>query len=104
PKCDSSRSPAFGKGMAYVALLGDMTPSTGEPTKHPGFGVARLDLTTLKVEPFFRTRPEALGPKGFEYVATAGPKRPVDVKCSPDGNVLYVVDLGAMVEVPAAIG
>ena len=61
-------------------------------------------MTTLKMEPFFRTRPEALGPKGLEYVATAGPKRPVDVKLSPDGNALYVADLGAMMEVPTSIG
>src|SRR5205823_5913049 len=84
-KFDLSRGSAFGTGQAYVALLGDMLPETGEPGKHPGFGVARLDLDTLKVQPFFKTLPEALGPKGFEYVATAGPKRPVDVKFSPDG-------------------
>jgi glucose/arabinose dehydrogenase len=103
-KFDLSRGGAFGEGQAYVALLGDMYPSTGEPTKHPGFGVARLDMTTLQVEPFFKTRPEALGPKGFEYVATAGPKRPVDVKFSPDGRSLYVVDFGAMTAVPTAVG
>ncbi|MEX2176498.1 MAG: PQQ-dependent sugar dehydrogenase [Pirellulaceae bacterium] len=103
-KFDLSRSAAFGKGQAYIALLGDMLPSTGEPNKHPGFGVARLDMKTLKIEPFFKTRPEALGPKGFEYVATAGPKRPVDVKFSPDGKSLYVVDFGAMVDVPTAVG
>ena len=88
----------------YVALLGEMVPSTGEPNQHPGFAVARLDLQTLKVEPFFKARPEALGPKGFEYVATAGPKRPVDVKFAPDGNSLYVVDFGAMTTVPTAVG
>jgi hypothetical protein len=84
--------------------MGDMTPSTGTKVEHPGFSVARLDMTTMKVEPFFRARKEALGPKGFEYVATAGPKRPVDVKFAPDGLALFVVDVGAMTDVPTAMG
>lgn len=103
-KFDLSRGGPFGAGQAYVALLGDMLPATGEPAKHPGFGVARFDLKALKPEPFFRARPEALGPKGFEYVATAGPKRPVDVKFAPDGLSLFVVDFGALAAVPTAAG
>ena len=101
---DLARGGPFGKGLAYVALMGDMTPSTGTKVDHPGFSVARLDMTTMKSEPFFRTRAEALGPKGFEYVATAGPKRPVDVKLAPDGLSLFVVDVGAMTDVPTALG
>jgi glucose/arabinose dehydrogenase len=103
-KFDLSRGGPFGKGLAYVALMGDMTPSTGEKVDHPGFAVARMDLTTLKPEPFFQTRKDALGPKGFEYVATPGPRRPVDVKFAPDGLSLFVVDVGAMTDVPTALG
>lgn len=103
-KFDLSRGGAFGAGQVYLAMTGDMTPMTGEATEHPGYGVARVDLNTLQITPFFRTRPEALGPRGLEYVATAGPKRPVDVKFSPDGNSLFVVDIGAMALVPTAIG
>jgi len=101
---DLSRSPQFGKNVAYVAMAGDMFPSTGEPNKHPGFQVGALDMTNLKLSTFCRTRPEALGPKGMEYVATAGLKRPVDVKFHPSGDALYIVDVGAMVDVPTAIG
>src|SRR5262249_37453950 len=67
---DPSRREGFGRGQGYTALLGDMSPSTGEPPQPPGFAVARLDMRTLQVQPFFKTRPEALGPRGFEYVAT----------------------------------
>lgn len=81
-----------------------MLPATGEPRKHPGFSVVRLDLSTLQVEPFFRAATEALGPKGFEHVATAGPKRPIAVMFSPDGTALFVVDFGAMAEFPTAVG
>jgi len=101
---DFSRSPLFGSGMVYVALMGDMTPATGEPNKHPGPGVVRLDPKTLKMEPFFGTRTTALGPKGLEYVATAGLKRPVNVRFSPQGDALYVVDFGAETVVPSAVG
>jgi glucose/arabinose dehydrogenase len=40
----------------------------------------------------------------MEYVATAGPKRPVDVRFSRDGESLYVVDFGAMAVIKTAIG
>ena len=48
---------------------------------------------------------EALGPPGpFQYVVTPAPKRPVDVRFSPDGNALYVVDIGAITALPAGAG
>lgn len=103
-KFDLARGGPFGQGAAYVALMGDMTPATGAKGEHPGFAVAKLDLATLKAEPFFRARADALGPKGFEHAATAGPRRPVDVKFSPDGLSLFVADLGAMTAVPTALG
>jgi hypothetical protein len=41
-----------------------------------------------------RRREELHGGEGLEYVATAGPKRIVDLKFSPAGDALYVVDIG----------
>jgi glucose/arabinose dehydrogenase len=103
-KFDFSPGGAFGKGMVYVALWGDMTPATGKATKHPGPGVARFSTATLKPEPFFGVQKDALGTKGFEHAATAGPRRPVAVRFSPKGDALYVVDFGAMAVVPTAVG
>lgn len=101
---DLSRHREFGKDQVYIALMGDMLPETGQPSPHPGFCVARMDLKTRKLLTFFRTHPDHLGPKGFVYAATSGPKRPIDVKFSPDGGTLYVVDFGAYVTVPTVLG
>jgi hypothetical protein len=95
---------AFGQGQIYVAVVGDMIPQTGAPNPHPAPGVARIDATTLQVTPFFGVRPEAQGPPGQESVVTAGPKRGVDVRFSPQGDALYVADVGALTVVPTAIG
>jgi glucose/arabinose dehydrogenase len=103
-KFDFSPGGPFGKGMVYVALWGDMTPATGKPSKHPGPGVARFNVAALKPEPFFGALKASLGPKGFEHVATAGPRRPVAVRLSPKGDALYVVDFGALAVVPTAVG
>ena len=55
--------------------------------------------------PFFRAKESALGPPGpFRYNVTPGPKRPVDVRFSPGGDALYVVDVGAIVALPAGAG
>jgi hypothetical protein len=66
--------------------------------------VARIDVASKKVEPFFRARKDAPGPKGFEHVATAGSRRPVAVKFAPRGDALFVVDFGAIALVPSGIG
>ena len=54
--------------------------------------------------PFLGVRPEAQGPPGMEPVATAGPRRPVDVRFSPRGDAPYVADVGGLAVVPSAIG
>jgi hypothetical protein len=46
---------------------------------------------------------DALGPRGLEHVQTAGPRRPVDVRFAPDGNTLYVVDIGAITVLPTMV-
>lgn len=103
-KFDFSRHPQFGQGHMYLALAGDMIPETGKPAQHPDTGVVQVDMRTLKISPFFGTRRESLGPKGFEHVSTAGPRRPVDVRFSPGGEALYVADIGALTMIPTEIG
>jgi len=100
-----STSADFGfKGQMFLALAGDMNPITGEHEKRSGFEVVRIDLNKGEPETFFKAKKSALGPKGMEYVATAGPRRPVDVHFSRDGNALYVVDVGSMAIIPTAAG
>ena len=94
----------FGQdGQLFLALSGDINPITGIHEDRSGFEVVRIDPQTGKAETFFKARQDALGPKGMEYVATAGPRRPVGVRFAPDGS-LYVVDVGAMAIVPTATG
>ena len=101
-KIDVSRGEEFGfANHLFVGTVGDMSPITGKD--HPvGYSVVRLDPATGEGETFLRATMESLGPDYFEYVATAGPKRPVDVKFSPAGNALYVVDIGAIAVIPSA--
>lgn len=100
-----SHSTQFGfKGQLFLALAGDMNPITGIHEERLGFEVVRIDPGSGKAETFFKAKKSELGPKGMEYVATAGPRRLVDVQFSPDGNTLYVVDVGAMAIVSTAAG
>jgi glucose/arabinose dehydrogenase len=103
-KFDLSPGGAFGNRQLYLALFGDLAPTTGEASQHPGSSVSRLDMNTQEVVPFLRTKRASLGPPGFENAATAGLKRPIDAKFSPDGSALYVVDFGAIATVPSALG
>src|SRR6185503_8994931 len=100
-KMDFSRSHRFGyEGQMFLGELGDLQPITGNQ-KHPvGHQVVRIDPRTLEMETFFQARPDRLGKPPLEYVTTPGPKRPVDVRFSPEGDALYVADLGAVVVYP----
>jgi len=104
-KLDFSPGGPFGfKGHLFMGELGEMTPVTGQAGNPPaGFQVVRIDPKTGETPTFFKAKAQALGPQGFEYVATAGPKRPVDVRFSPDGKALYVVDLGAYATLETAV-
>lgn len=95
-KMDVSPNQSFGEGQIYLALSGDMNPITGKHRERSGFEVVRIDPKNFTVTTFLKANPESLGPQGWEYVTTAGPRRPVDVRFSPDGNAMYVVDVGAM--------
>ena len=98
-KLDVSRGGAFGQGQLYLAIYGDQTPLTGMSDQPEGFQVVRVDLASMKLEPFFRTIRGREGPKGMEFVVNPGFRRSVDVRLSPTGDALYVADMGA-----AAIG
>jgi len=56
------------------------------------------------MEPFFRAKKEALGQNGFEHVTTAGPRRPIAVRFSPDNRAMFVLDFGPIAMVPSGIG
>jgi glucose/arabinose dehydrogenase len=102
---DVCRSAKFGfEGQLFLGASGDQTPATAPEEVRAGYWVRRVDVASGKAETFFRTKPEALGPKGAEYVATAGPKRIVDVKFSPQGDALYVVDIGPVYYVKSDAG
>jgi glucose/arabinose dehydrogenase len=90
-------------GEMFIGEVGSGTPINAPGNVPSGFQVTRINLSTKQAEVFFRARPQALGPKGYEYVATPGPKRPVDVRFSPDG-ALYVADFGGLATFPAGAG
>jgi glucose/arabinose dehydrogenase len=104
-KIDFGKSPYFGfAGHMFLGQVGGAQPVTGPGGQPSGFQVVRIDPGLREVQPFFRVAPGAEGPKGFEYVVTPGPKRPVDVRFSPDGNALYVADVGAITSLVGAAG
>jgi glucose/arabinose dehydrogenase len=94
----------FGRGQIYLAMFGDLASQSPQPRQHAGFAVARVDTATWQVAPFFRAQMTGLEQPGLEYVTTAGPRRPVDVRFSPAGDALYVVDFGAVGSIPTAMG
>ena len=98
-----SQGGGFGfDGQLFMAEFGDMAPMTGRLEEPHGRQVVRIDPSTGEVQPFFHVREGAEGDQGMEHVATSGPKRPVDVRFSPAGDALYVVDIGAFTVVQAA--
>lgn len=100
-KIDFSHSPDFGyQGHMFVGQAGDAQPITGNDPRPVGYQVVRVDPMTGEIQSFFRTRAERLGSRYFEHVTTPGPKRIVDVRFSPEGDALYVADLGAMLIYP----
>jgi glucose/arabinose dehydrogenase len=93
-KFDFSTSTAFGyRGHMFLAEFGSGTPLTGDPNMN-GYTVVRIDAATKEVQPFLSNKVK--GPDGKEFVTTAGPRHPVEARFSPDGNTLYVVDIGVI--------
>jgi glucose/arabinose dehydrogenase len=94
-KFDFSTSAAFGfKGQMFLAEFGSGTPLTGEDKNLNGYTVVRIDPSTKEAQPFLSNK--KTGPSGKEYVSTEGPRHPVEARFSPDGEVLYVVDIGVI--------
>jgi len=101
-KIDFSRDNRFGfEGHLFVGEVGDMQPMTGHGQRPAGYQVVRVDPMTGETSWFFRARAETLGGPSMEYVITPGPKRPVDVRFSREGDALYVADLGAIMVCPS---
>jgi glucose/arabinose dehydrogenase len=104
-KIDFSRNPKFGfEGQMFLGEVGSGTPINAPGEVSAGYQVTCVDLASGKASPFLRARADTLGPKGYEHAVTKGPRRPVDVRFSPDGSALYVVDFGALVTFPAGGG
>jgi glucose/arabinose dehydrogenase len=94
-KFDFSTNASFGfKGHMFLAEFGSGTPLTGETDNLNGYTVLRIDPATKEVQPFLTNK--KTGPAAKEYVSTPGPRHPVEAKFSPDGEVLYVVDIGVI--------
>ena len=104
-KFDFSRSANFGfNGQMFLGELGPGNPINAPQETSVGYQVIRLDPATGQAESFFKPKASALGPEPYKHAATAGPRRPVDVRFSPDGESLYVVDFGAIAAFPAGVG
>ena len=94
---DACRDAAFAPpGLLFVASSGDQSEVTAAVPERAGYWVKTFDPRTKAAETFFATRREALGRPGLEYVATAGPRRLVDLRFHPTNRALYVVDIGPM--------
>lgn len=92
-KFDFSTSDRFGhRGNIFLAEFGSGTPATGNPN-FSGYTVIRIDPVTKQTEPFLKTKATQ---EQLEKGNVTGPRRPVEAKFSPDGEMLYVVDVGVI--------
>ena len=92
-KFDFSKSENFGyRGHMFLAEFGSGTPATGEPNL-AGYSVIRIDPATKESQPFLRTKAT---PDDLKKGTVSGPRRPVEARFSPDGEALYVVDIGVI--------
>ncbi|BDP43536.1 hypothetical protein DAETH_35050 (plasmid) [Deinococcus aetherius] len=86
---------AFGyAGEAFVAQFGDLAPGVGKVLGPVGYKVVRVDVATGRVEDFAVNRGPENGPAS--RLGGGGFERPVDVRFTPAGDALYVVDFGVM--------
>jgi glucose/arabinose dehydrogenase len=94
---DFSRSERFGhQGEAFVAILGDEAPSTGKLLHAAGFKVVRVDVKKGVIEDFAVNKGKHNGPAS--KIGGGGLERPVSVKFNRDGDALYVVDFGVILQ------
>jgi glucose/arabinose dehydrogenase len=90
-----SRSRNFGyEGEAFVAIFGDEAPTVGKMLTSIGGKVVRVDAQTGVIHDFAVNRAPKEGPA--TKVGGSGLERPVSVRFSPNGEMLYVVDFGVL--------
>ena len=84
-------SPLGSKGDLFIAFFGNMAPKTGTAPNPPGgMRVIRFSPSTNEVTVFA----EAEEPTPTDW--TAGIRRPLDVRITPDAKSLYVADYGTL--------
>ncbi|MDB6068705.1 MAG: Glucose/sorbosone dehydrogenase-like protein [Pedosphaera sp.] len=94
---DFSRNPAFGfTGQPFVALFGDLAPMAGKVLHPVGAKVVRVDLNTGVVQEFAVNKGRVNGPAS--KIGHGGFERPIAVRFNPQGDALYVVDFGALIQ------
>lgn len=76
----------------FLAEFGSGTPATGE-ANFSGYSVIRIDPATKEAQPFLSTKATE---QDLEHGNTAGPRRPGEAKFSPNGDALYIVDIGVI--------
>lgn len=92
---DFSRNGAFGYvNEAFIAQLGDMSPTAGKVLRPVGFKVVRVDVGTGVIEDFAVNRGDTNGPAS--RLGTGGLERPVSLRFDPSGQSLYIVDFGVI--------
>lgn len=80
-KFDFSSRDEFGyEGQMFLAEFGSGTPVTGDPNANGYIGI-RINPETQEAQ---------------EAGTTPGPRRPVEAAFSPDGNALYITDIGVI--------
>lgn len=92
---DFSTNAAFGhQGQAFIAQFGDMAPDVGKVLYPVGFKIVRVNVENGIIEDFAVNKGLRNGPAS--WLGKGGLERPINVKFSPDGKSLYIVDFGIM--------
>jgi glucose/arabinose dehydrogenase len=104
-KLEFVRGDRFGyAGRMLVPEFGGGTPVTAPEGPPVGHQLLAVDLATGDVQRIFGLKKGAVGPRGYEHVATPGPRSPIEARLSPDGDALYVVDFGGLAFFAAGAG
>ncbi|MEF2277185.1 glucose dehydrogenase [Deinococcus sp. YIM 134068] len=86
---------AFGyAGEAFISQFGDLAPGVGKALGPVGYRVVRVNVATGVITDFAVNRGRENGPAS--KLGGGGFERPTDVRFTPSGDALYVVDFGVM--------
>src|SRR5205085_10144653 len=94
---DFSRSEQFGfASQAFVAEFGDMAPAIGKVLAPVGFKIVRVDIRSGAVRDFaVNVGGSTDGQSGpASRLGSGGLERPIALRFSRDGSVLYILDFG----------